>query len=252
MLFHVTGSAIFLADTIHALPAIGAVLPEPLWEIQKNATRVMFETDLDRLPSFPDNALLGQQFQLSSLIPAETFNAALSLWSKYGIGLSLETLKPWCAGLVLANAISGDLSFDPKFGVDKQMWEATAPEKRVLLEGTEALTAFDNAPLEEQAAYLAMIARTPHVVIDRLERLYRYWQTNDVHGFEQELQIAKLHFPTMFAGLIDQRNTAWLPAILESLTRQTPTLVLVGALHLVGPTGLPELLRRNGHATRAL
>lgn len=252
MLFHVIGSETFLADTIHALPSNSASVPQALWELQKHAVQVMFETDLDRAPSIPANAFLPRQTLLSSLVPAETFEATTTLWHRYEIDLALENLKPWFVGLVLSQSLGWDLGFDPKFGVDKQLWQATAPEKRVTLEGTEALRAFDSAPLREQAAYLEMIALTPHVVTDRLKRLVQYWHANDVDGFGQELQIAKKHFPTMFAELIDRRNTSWLPAILKSVRRQTPTLVLVGALHLVGQTGLPELLTLKGYPTRAV
>lgn len=252
MLFHVSGSATFLADSIHALPDGSAVVPPALWELQKRATHVLFETDLDCPPSVPPAALLSEQTPLSSLVPAATFDAASSLWKQFGIKLPLETLKPWFAGLVLASSLGASLGFEPRFGVDKQVWRATLPERRFVLEGVEALVAFDNAPPHEQVAYLTMIARTPDVITGRLQRLVHYWHSNNATGFEEELMVAKQQFPSMFSSLIDGRNTAWLPAIIDLVKRQTPSLVLVGALHLVGEAGLPALLTQNGYRVSAV
>jgi uncharacterized protein len=250
MLLQVKGSRTFLADSIHSLPA-GSVLPEALWEVQRSASQVLFETDLDHSPGMPASATLGPQSPLSSLVPVETFAAATVLWSQFGIQLSLESVKPWFAGLVLANSLSGTLAFDRACGVDRQIWNATPAERRGVLEGTEALEAFDRAPVTEQAAYLDMIARTPEVVIARFVRLCQYWQTSNDTGFQQELLQIKQRFPVMFSGLIDQRNRKWLPAIIELVKRSEPSLVLVGALHLVGQSGIPALLAQHGFSVSA-
>lgn len=246
MLLRITGSSTYLADTIHSLPADASVVPEAIWTVQRQASRVVFETDLDRPPSIPLIATLGPQTPLSSLVSAKAFATATYLWEKFSIKVSLETLKPWFAGLVLANALGESLAFDRNLGVDRQLWEATPAQNRAVLEGTEALAAFDNAPPIEQAAYLDMIARTPEVITARLVRLCQYWQSSDEAGFEHELLEAKQHFPVMFAGLIDGRNRRWLPAIIERATRSETSLVLVGALHLVGSSGIPSLLARQG------
>jgi uncharacterized protein len=246
MLLHVSGSATFLADSIHALPENCSPISPALWAVQKHATHVLFETDLDRPPSVPSAALLDEKTPLSSLVSAATFGAAQSLWNQAGIQISLETLKPWFVGLMLANSLGTSLGFEPKFGVDRQVWQATSQEKRFVLEGIEALMAFDGAPYQEQAAYLDMIALMPEVVIGRLQRLCSYWQSSDARGFENELQIAKQQFPIMFSGLIDGRNATWLPTIIDLVKRQAPSLVLVGALHLVGECGLPALLGQHG------
>jgi uncharacterized protein YbaP (TraB family) len=247
MLFRVTGSPVFIADSIHALPKSSEILPAPLWTAQRDATWVFFETDLDRPPSVPQAAMLNEQTSLQSLIPAETYESALVLWHQFGIGLNLESLKPWFAGLVLANCLGSSLGFDAKYGVDRQIWDATEPAKRSVLEGTEALLAFDRAPASEQSDYLAMIAKTPEIITDRLQRLARYWRSADAGGFEQELSIAKGAFPIMFNGLIDERNKAWLPAVVNLVEQQTASLILVGALHLVGESSLLALLANNGH-----
>ncbi|HVA56251.1 MAG TPA: TraB/GumN family protein, partial [Gammaproteobacteria bacterium] len=174
-----------------------------------------------------------------------------ALWQRFGIQVPLETLKPWFAGLLLANFLSGTIGFNHQGGVDRQIWQATAPEKRRLLEGTEALDAFDAAPPSEQSAYLGTIAHSPEVITARFTRLYQHWQSSNVAGFEQELVLAKEQFPIMFTGLIDGRNQSWLPTIVDRAKQAVPALVLVGALHLVGESGIPALLTERGFSIGA-
>jgi uncharacterized protein YbaP (TraB family) len=52
--------------------------------------------------------------------------------------------------------------------------------------------------------------------------------------------------PVMFGSIIEGRNRAWLPRLLALAKDSEPTLVVAGALHMVGPTGLPAVLRQNG------
>jgi len=246
MLLHIHGSSTYLADSMHLLPPNAPTIPAALWRIQQGAACVFFESDLDKPPGIPPSAFLPPETPLSSLVSAQTFGATAALWQRFGIQVPLETLKPWFAGLLLANSLSGTIGFNHQAGVDRQIWQVTAPEKRRLLEGTEALGAFDAAPPGEQSAYLDTIARTPEIITARFTRLYQHWQTSNVVGFEQELVWAKEQFPIMFTGLIDGRNRSWLPTIVDRAKQVAPALVLVGALHLVGESGIPALLTDRG------
>lgn len=252
MLFHILGSETFIADSIHMLSKDHAILPPALWELQRCATRIYFETDIERSPGIPACALLEVGMPLSSVVSEKTFAAATSLWESFGIQLRIETTKPWFAGLMLAVHLGQGLGYDRAFGVDCQLWKATPPERRFVLEGTEALSAFDASPFHEQLAYLEMVALTPSVITDRLQRLHKYWASNDAGGFEKELILAKQQFPVMTTGLVDNRNQAWLPAIIDLARLQMPSLVLVGALHLVGPASIPMLLSQLGFEVNAL
>jgi uncharacterized protein YbaP (TraB family) len=47
--------------------------------------------------------------------------------------------------------------------------------------------------------------------------------------------------------LLDDRNQAWVVQIEKMLDEDATFLVTVGAGHLVGPTGVPALLRADGY-----
>jgi uncharacterized protein YbaP (TraB family) len=61
-------------------------------------------------------------------------------------------------------------------------------------------------------------------------------------------------YPRLYQRIDVARNEAWLPVIEGRL--QGPggddTLVVVGSLHLLGPDGLIERLRADGHVVRRI
>jgi uncharacterized protein YbaP (TraB family) len=52
--------------------------------------------------------------------------------------------------------------------------------------------------------------------------------------------------PRLYDDLVDRRNRNWVPRLKALLARTDDTLVVVGALHLVGDRGLIALLEREG------
>jgi uncharacterized protein YbaP (TraB family) len=82
-----------------------------------------------------------------------------------------------------------------------------------------------------------------------LERLVRAWERNDLAELERyPLWCDCVNTPTereSFARLTDGRNPGMVDA-LERLHAQVSVFAAVGALHLVGPGGLPALLQARG------
>jgi uncharacterized protein YbaP (TraB family) len=53
-------------------------------------------------------------------------------------------------------------------------------------------------------------------------------------------------FPKLTSLVLDQRNRNWLPRLRQYRKAKSPTLVVVGCFHLVGPGNLRELLEQKG------
>ena len=68
----------------------------------------------------------------------------------------------------------------------------------------------------------------------------------DTAALERLLLVEYERLPTLYRPLVTDRNRRWLPQIEALLARPDDTLVVVGALHLVGPDGLLALLRERG------
>jgi uncharacterized protein YbaP (TraB family) len=82
-----------------------------------------------------------------------------------------------------------------------------------------------------------------------LERLTRSWASGDLQDLEAYADWCEcLETPTdreTFARLLDGRNPGMADAI-ERLHADVSVFAAVGALHLIGPQGLPALLRARG------
>src|SRR4029077_4633860 len=61
------------------------------------------------------------------------------------------------------------------------------------------------------------------------------------------LSIEYRAFPSLYRPLVTDRNRRWIPQLEELLRSSDNSLVVVGALHLVGEGGLLELLRSKGY-----
>jgi hypothetical protein len=59
-------------------------------------------------------------------------------------------------------------------------------------------------------------------------------------------------FPTLYRTLVSDRNRRWMPQIEHLLTADKDYLVVVGALHLVGDSGLLQLAKAAGFEPRPL
>jgi hypothetical protein len=86
-------------------------------------------------------------------------------------------------------------------------------------------------------------------MLKRFDELHAFWRTGDAEAIER-LMVDELMAKTPVSGklLNEDRNRRWIPQIEALLSGGEDTLVIVGALHLVGDVGLVELLRARGYS----
>ena len=78
------------------------------------------------------------------------------------------------------------------------------------------------------------------------------WRYGDVSAAEKEVAEMKNDAPMLYEKLLPGRNRQWLPKITLALQGRHNTMVLVGAMHLVGKEGLLQLLREAGFKTEQM
>lgn len=235
-----------MAASMHALPENNSQLPNILRRVHSAVKQVVFEGDLDHNQE-PTFSRLTKSEELNRLVSPELFSAASSLWRSFCRTDSINTAKPWFAGLVIAMHLTLRSGFNFSVGVDRQLWQCTPPNARLTLEGPEALLAFDKAPLCEQIEYLSSIALSPDSVEHGLRRLHGAWIAGDSSTFAKELVARRNQFPVVFGLLIDDRNRQWLSQLLHILRSGISTLFVMGALHFEGESSIHKLMRQHGH-----
>jgi uncharacterized protein YbaP (TraB family) len=86
----------------------------------------------------------------------------------------------------------------------------------------------------------------------RPEDLIMQWRRGDVAAVGAAVADMQREFPALYQRILAQRNVRWIPQLRRAFAGAESVLVVVGSAHLVGPDGLPELLRQAGYEVQAV
>jgi uncharacterized protein YbaP (TraB family) len=179
------------------------------------------------------------------------------------VGLPIEfarAMKPYLLAMTVAMLEIQRLGYDPALGLDAHFARrARAAGKPIVqLESMEEQMAlFEGLPPATQEALLRMAVKG--VADGRLavevSELMAAWKAGDVPGIQRSVtrELEDLPGPAAEAlreRLYERRNHAMAAKVSAMLAGTQPHFVAVGAGHLIGPTGLPELLRKQGYEVR--
>lgn len=253
-------NTVWLAGSVHALPADEPQLPQAFERAYAGADALVMEVDLD-----DTDAVATQRWTLEH----GTFKDATTLRMVLGegrharlaaaatrLGLPIEGLQifePWMVALTLVQLELKRLGLDPEHGVEKRLERrALADRKEILgLETTEEqLGILDGLSYEEQARFLELTVAESAALPQQLEELLAAWRRGDSLALEDLLLAEYAHFPTLYRRLVTDRNRSWIPRLEDLLDDERDYLVVVGALHLVGDAGVVRLLERAGFEPR--
>jgi hypothetical protein len=155
--------------------------------------------------------------------------------------------------LALVLSVSQALGFRPELGMDRQLMERTAKAGKPAagLETIDAqLQAMDSIPYAEQSQGIDEFLADPQKAIHQLNDMHAWWRAGDVEKLDSGMRADMAgKTPESYRLLDVQRNLNWLPNIQSRLdgVKSGNTLIVVGALHLLGNDGLLELLRGKGY-----
>ena len=156
----------------------------------------------------------------------------------------LARTESWAAALLIAN---GARASEAENGADRALLERGLPV--VALESFAAQFAlFDRLAEDDQAALLTAAARDAGTGKERV--LAEAWLTGDLSVLEVEAESGILADPELREALQVRRNRAWAKRIGSLLAKGRRPLVAVGAAHMLGDAGLPELLAERGFTVR--
>jgi uncharacterized protein YbaP (TraB family) len=164
-------------------------------------------------------------------------------------------MKPWMAALSVAGLELANAGYQPSAGLDMHFSRRArddGKERRALETVEEQLGLFAGLSPEESTAFLRSTLDELETMVPLLDEVAASWRVGDVEPVEALLGSEFAELPALRAKLVVDRNRAWLMHIEELLAGGRDTLVVVGALHLVGPEGLVALLRGRGYTVTQL
>ena len=252
---------LFLLGTVHLLrPGTHTVSPAAEAAFQQAQT-ILLELDLDEAESpagqqlFARKALLEGE-TLKDKVSSETLALAVEKAEALGLPFDrLSNLKPWSLSLSLTLFKLQTLGFDPKHGVDRYYFDQgkQAGKKMGALETMEyQLDLFDGMSDRLQEAFLLQTLEELDRLGEETEQLVQAWSGGEVEVLEELMQKSFEDYPELYRRLVVDRNKNWVLRIEPLLDRQGTTLVVVGALHLVGADSVVELLKKQGYAVKQL
>lgn len=249
-----------LLGSIHAMKPEAYPLPPAIEAAFAAAEVVVFEVDLDEM-----NGAAFKMLAAGSLEGGRTLEQEIGpdLWGRLaatvdGTGLApaaLQFMKPWMAALSVAGLELARAGYQPSAGLDMHLSrraEDSGKERQALETVEEQLALFTGLGPEESVAFLRSTLDELETMVPLLDRLAASWRVGDVAPIEDLLGSEFAEFPALRAKLVVDRNLAWLERIEALLAGERDALVVVGALHLVGPEGLVALLRARGYTVTQL
>lgn len=258
-------NTVYLLGSFHLLKPDDYPLSGDVNDAFADAEAVFFELPPEEMnsPQLPvqmmQAAVRTDGTTLDSQLPPETA-ARLRDWQAANAvalqasGLTpqrMQMFEPWFVGLMISMTEMGKQGLDPKLGLDQHFIAAagfagkrtggfeTAAQQIALLDGMDR---------DEQLQFID--EALSQAANDDLQVLHAYWRAGDADAIWNEMGIdMRDRFPKLYRHINDERNDAWLPKIEQLLAAPgtDDTLVVVGALHLLGEDGVVEKLRAKGY-----
>jgi uncharacterized protein YbaP (TraB family) len=182
----------------------------------------------------------------------DELNGELEQWlDEHDLNAGLFTkMKPWMAALTLTSLELQRGGYLGSEGIDAHFAARAARDgkRRVALESVDfQVSLFAEMTDDQGAEFLRYTLTELETVIPLVDDIVSAWAGGDTGTVERLLVEGFEQHPELFEKLVTDRNLRWLPTLLEQLDADGDTLVVVGALHLVGDGGLVELLRAEGY-----
>ena len=263
-------NSIYLLGSFHLLKPGDYPLSQDVNEAFADAEAVVFELPPEQMNSpqlgvqMMQAAVRTDGTQLDSELPPETAQR-LQAWLDanaamlQATGLTAERLQmfePWFVALMISMTEMTKQGLDPQFGLDQHFITAAGlAGKRTggFETGAQQIAFLDGMDREEQLQFID--ESLSQAGTDDLQKLHGYWRAGDGEAIWNEMGAdMRDRYPKLYRHINVERNDAWLPKIEQMLVEPgtDDTLVVVGALHLLGEDGVVEKLRAKGHAVERI
>ena len=256
-------NTVWLLGSVHVLRAGDATLPTAAEEAFDDAEQIVMEVDLDGADADPlalatamqSQALLPEGQTLRSVLGSDY--AAMNAQARQsGIDLaSLDPFAPWLVAMAVLDREMARRGYLPEHGVEQTLARRAARQGKPI-EGLETaaeqFAMLASMPLPTQKRFLQMTLDESAELDQELADMLAAWRTGNTAALAAMLEEESQTFPDLYRRLTIERNRAWVQQIDRMLDSRDDYLVVVGAMHLVGPESVVDLLRRRGHRVTQL
>ncbi|HUJ00514.1 MAG TPA: TraB/GumN family protein [Usitatibacter sp.] len=254
---------VWLFGTIHAGKTSWYPMPKAVDQAFEDSRTVVVEadvTDQKAMQKYAPAMTYAPPDNLREHLPPGDYERVLRILPRYGLQeLQVAQMKPFMVASLLVLAEWTRLGYLPQLGVDTYFIDRAREEKKPLveLEGVALQAKLMDSLSDAQGVTLldgTLDAIERGLTGEQIEGVVRAWEIGDP---ELMLRITR-EYDAKVKGAAEfeekfvwSRHDAMLAKISAWLdTGSSPRFIAVGALHLVGPRGLVEQLRKRGYTVR--
>jgi uncharacterized protein YbaP (TraB family) len=258
-------NAIYLLGSFHLLKPSDYPLAESTDAAFEDAEHVVFElspADLaspDLAQAMAGAALRGGGLTLQQALPAKTWKRLSAYFVERRIDpVAMQQYDAWFVSLLVAITEMQAAGLQTDHGLDKHFADrsiAAGKPSRGLETIDQQIALFEGMSREQQVQSLESTLEDIADIRGAIDEMHRLWRDGDEAGlFAATGAEMQAEFPALYQRMNVDRNRAWLPELRAMLDGSDgdDTLVIVGAMHLLGEDGVVEGLREAGFRVERL
>ena len=249
-------ASVTLFGSVHLLAESAQWKTPGLEAAIRNADAVWFEIPIDPATQASAGAvamrrgMLATGQTLEALLPAATVVRLHRVEAEESVSPAvINRLQPWLAETLISVTYYQQRGADTSDGVEMQVAKdiPVAAERHAFETVEQQIGFFADASLKDQADSLSETLREIEEEPDSFDKIVAAWLAGDERGLVKEaIDPMKKDAPGAYRTLVVERNRHFADEIVHLLQGRQRILVVVGAGHLVGPDGVPALLRARG------
>ncbi|MDB9743930.1 TraB/GumN family protein [Fibrobacterales bacterium] len=254
-------STLYIGGTVHLLGTNDYPLPDAFSIAYKNSQKLVFETDLTQMENPATQALMMQKMMLppgqtlKTVLTPSTYQKLHDYMTLKGIPIEMmHGFKPAMISVTLSMMEIQKMG-QGGTGVDKfYQLQAIQDKKNGQLEKVEEQIEFiASMGKGQEDEFIIYTLRDLKILPQMLTDIKKAWRVGDLKQLtEIGISPLKNEFPDIYKTLMTDRNSAWMPQILDMFKDTQTELVLVGALHLAGSDGLIAQLKSKGFSVKQM
>ena len=255
-------NSIYLLGSIHMLREKDHPIPSAIYDAYSQAEALIMEIDMDDIDPVADQAiatdlgLIQDGRALPDLMGPELYAEAESLAEALQIPLRLlDKSEPWYAAINVEMMMLMRIGFSPTHGIEFHLAEIASRDNKEIFgleTARQQLEILDRLSLPSQRDLLIQTLSDSAELSQVMDDMVDAWRHGDIEFLEKSLLADMQEFDELHQAIVVDRNRNWVVRIEDLLREKDDYLIIVGALHLVGDQGVPNLLSQRGHKVTQL
>jgi len=259
-----THNRFLLLGSIHFLRSSDYPLPLALDKAYAQADILLMEIDMDSADTLNAMAVIESLSKdpegrtLKEQIGTARYQEVAVRAEMLGINtLLLNETEAWYAAIIVSQIRLMQMGFDPAWGIEAH-YTAMALADGKPIDGFETLAdqlgVLDRMSVDTQGDFLLESLNDQASAEAEMQSIVTAWKSGESQALAKTMLDGIGDIPELYNELIVNRNINWATQIeqLDKSSRGKTYLVIVGAMHLVGPDSVQQQLKSRGISYRQL